>query len=143
MGASMATGWARSEGGVQLPLLGELTDLDRRDEGALLRGSRFFAARSRPPIRTCKKGHAVALAQAARLITHGAIHERGRLEGEAIGQERGIRVGEERGLRAAIRALCVPLGIPLDEQREATLEAMNAEELAGFVVRLGTARAWP
>ena len=79
------------------------------------------------------------LAQAARLITHGAIHERGRREGE----EHGIRVGEERGLRAAIRGLCAAFGIPLDDAREAALEAMDAAELGAFVERLGAARAWP
>ena len=95
------------------------------------------------------------LAQAARLITHGAIHERGRREGEEhgirvgeergirVGEERGIRVGEERGLRAAIRGLCAAFGIPLDDAREAALEAMDAAELGAFVERLGAARAWP
>lgn len=156
---------------VQLPLLAQLTDLDRRDEGALLHWSRFFAARTHEEAKAAamndpavskandilerltadpdvqELAHRRELAQANRLITHGAIHERGRREGEArgirVGEERGIRVGEERGLRAAIHSLCAALDIPVDEERAATLDAMNAAELQAFVERLGAARAWP
>jgi predicted transposase/invertase (TIGR01784 family) len=156
---------------IQLPLLAALTDVDRRDEQALLPWIRFFAARTREEAEaaamddpTISKMNEILkrltgepdvqemarrreLAQAARLITHGAIHERGRREGEEhgirVGEERGIRVGEERGLRAAIRGLCAAFGIPLDDAREAALEAMDAAELGAFVERLGAARAWP
>lgn len=140
---------------VQLPLLGELTERDGRDEGALVHWSRFFAARTGEEAEAAamndpavSKANAILrrltgdpdvqelarrreLAQAARLITYGAIREEARQE------------GEERGLRAAIYSLCAALDISLDPAREAALDAMNAAELAAFLERIVTARAWP
>jgi predicted transposase/invertase (TIGR01784 family) len=156
---------------IQLPRLAGLTDPDRRDDAALLRWSRFFAARSAEAIDEAamddpavskardilhrlsadpdaqRMAEARELAQTTRRIEDGALREEAEAVGEErglrLGEERGLRLGEERGLRDAIHTLCSILDIAVDEGRAARLEQMDGQALRALLERMKATRSWP
>jgi predicted transposase/invertase (TIGR01784 family) len=156
---------------VQLPRLAELGEADRASEAALLRWSRFFAARTAEELDEAamndpavskardillhlsadadvrRRAEERELAQITRRIEDGALREEAEAVGEErgvrIGEERGVRIGEERGLRVAIHALCAGAGIAVDEARAASIDAMDLEALRSLIERLGATRTWP
>jgi len=68
--------------------------------------------------------------------------EKGREEGREKGRAEGREEGRAEGLRLGIRTLCRVLGIELEAQREAALEAMDPEQLEALEKRIVEARSW-
>lgn len=66
--------------------------------------------------------------------------------GEDIGMEKGMEKGLvqglKRGLLTGLLDLCDVLGLPVDAQRRAELDAMDVPELEALAKRLKTTRAW-
>jgi predicted transposase/invertase (TIGR01784 family) len=138
---------------VQLPRLDELTDPDRSHDAALLRWSRFFAARSAEEIDEAamddpavskardilhrlsadpdaqRMAEARELAQITRRIEDSALRE----EAEAIGEERGLRVGEEIGEERGLR-LGEERGLRLGEELGLRTAIRSVCSLLGLVV---------
>lgn len=62
--------------------------------------------------------------------------------GEEMGMEKGIDIGLRKGLRKTVLDLCEVLGVALDDERRAAVDAMDAPGLETLSNRLKTARAW-
>lgn len=63
--------------------------------------------------------------------------------GEEMGFDRGLERGLERGLREAALSLCEVLGIVLDAERRASLDALDGPGLERFVAHLRVHRRLP
>ena len=152
---------------VQLPRLPELTDADRTSEAALLRWTKFFAARSAEELdeaamddpavskardilyRLSAEPDARRLAeerertQKTRRVEDGALREEGRQEGREEGRAEGRQEGRKQELREAILDLCDLIGIKLDAERQAQISSASVEALVAMKRRLKESRAWP
>ena len=148
---------------VQLPRSEEPTDLDRRENAAPLRWSRFVNARSEAEIEAAAMNdpavrkardilHRLSadpdarqlaekreLAQITRRIEDGALSE----AAERRGEVRSLRLGEEQELPGAIRDICELLGIELSEERGGELDRSDGETLAALKRQIMTSRVWP
>jgi hypothetical protein len=59
-----------------------------------------------------------------------------------IGEEIGEEIGFRKGLRTGILALCEVLGLRVDDERRAELDAMGVPELEALTSRLKTSHSW-
>lgn len=140
---------------VQLPRLAELTEADRVGDAALLRWTKFFAARSAEELDEASMNdpavskardilHRLSAdpdarrmaeererAQITRGIEDGALREEGRQEG---------RLQE---LREAIVDLCDVAGIAVDAERRARLETSTVDALVALKRHVKLHRSWP
>jgi hypothetical protein len=64
-------------------------------------------------------------------------------ESEAAAEARGETRGLARGLREAVRVAAEVLGVCIDREREAAIDAMEVEGLKRLLAHLGAKRAWP
>jgi hypothetical protein len=62
--------------------------------------------------------------------------------GEDIGIEKGFVTGLQKGLRAGVLNLCEVLGLRVNDEHRAALEAMGVPELEALANRLKTTRTW-
>ena len=67
-------------------------------------------------------------------VLYQEIFADGRLEGE--------RLGERRGLQQAIADLCEVFGVELTPEREALLKQLDLEQLTALRTHLKRTRAW-
>lgn len=68
--------------------------------------------------------------------------EKGLEKGMEKGMKQGLVQGLKRGLLTGLLDLCDVLGLPVDAQRRAELDAMDVPELEALAKRLKTTRAW-
>jgi len=118
-----------------------------RDAGASLRRFQFAAAVARAHSKA--RFSAMLAAMNAQGVESVIIEdlvkigeEMGMERGMEKGMEKGIDIGLRKGLRKTVLDLCEVLGVPLDEQRRAAVDAMEAPGLESLVNRLKTTRAW-
>lgn len=62
--------------------------------------------------------------------------------GEELGVEKGMQKGLREGLRKTVLDLCEVLGIEIDDERRAVIEAMDSARLEEMIAHLKSARAW-
>ena len=82
-------------------------------------------------------------AEIARKLDRAEDLAEGREQGLAEGRELGLAEGRQRTLRKNIEGFCSAFGIALDDERRATLEALDEAGLAALLDQLYVRRAWP
>jgi predicted transposase/invertase (TIGR01784 family) len=149
---------------IELPKISQATAQERRDEAALIRWSRFFAAETEEELEEIAMADPVIekarqvlqtvsddpmAREVARLRLNAQVTRR--LEEAAIRAEMDALRAEAsraeaaraRTLRDAIQSLCASFVVPLDDARREALGVNDAETLQRIFDALVRDRAWP